>query len=139
MNVSQVVHIHPTPNSLGILVGVDRVDLEQFARCLRLGGGAFLKRIYTTSEVEFCAGRVDRLATRFAAKEAVAKALRRGIRGLAWEEIEVISEPNGAPTIVLHDRALTTADSLGILSISVSLTHTRTVAEAFVVALTDSK
>ncbi len=83
----------------------------------------------------FCAGRVNRLATRFAAKEAVAKVLGTGFRGLGWQEVEVLTSPHGEPHVVLHDRARKRADHLGMRSIGVSLTHTTVAAEAFVVAL----
>ena len=118
-----------------IRAGVDRVELEEFRRALNVAGKGFIERIYTPGEVAFCASRVDRLGTRFAAKEAVAKLLGTGIRGLTWREIEVLTSPQGEPHIIFHDRARVRAACLGITSIGVSLTHTTVVAEAFVVAL----
>lgn len=120
----------------GVRAGVDRVELRGFGRIVELAGGDFLDRIYTANELAFCRGRIDRLATRLAAKEATAKLLGTGMRGLSWQEIEVVSEPSGEPRLRLHDRARARADALGIVSISVSLTHTTMVVEAFVVALT---
>jgi holo-[acyl-carrier protein] synthase len=118
-----------------IRAGVDRVELDEFRRTLDVAGEGFLERIYTSAEIAFCAGRVNRLATRFAAKEAVAKVLGTGVRGLGLREIEVLTSPHGEPHLILHDRARDRAACLGITSISVSLTHTAVAAEAFVVAL----
>ncbi len=118
-----------------VCAGVDRVELEEFHRTVNVAGAGFLERTFTPEEIAFCAGRLNRLATRFAAKEAIAKMLGTGFRGLSWQEVEVLTSTHGKPHIVLHDRARDRADHLGIMSIGVSLTHTTAVAEAFVVAL----
>jgi holo-[acyl-carrier protein] synthase len=118
-----------------VRAGVDRVELNEFRRTLEVAGSGFVERIYTTAEIAFCADRVNRLATRFAAKEAVAKMLGTGFRGLGWQEIEVLTSSHGEPHLILHDRARDHAGRLGIASIGVSLTHTAVAAEAFVVAL----
>jgi holo-[acyl-carrier protein] synthase len=118
-----------------VRAGVDRVELAEFQRTIDAAGDGFLERIFTPKEIAFCAGRPHRLATRFAAKEAVAKVLGTGFRGLGWREIEVLTSAHGEPHLVLHDRARDRADRLGMTSIGVSLTHTTVAAEAFVVAL----
>ena len=118
-----------------VRAGVDRVELDEFRRSVEVAGERFVGRIFTPAEIAHCAGRVDRLATRFAAKEAVTKMLGTGKRGLSWLEIEVVTSPHGEPRLVLHDRARGRAEVLGVTSISVSLTHTAVAAEAFVVAL----
>ena len=118
-----------------IHAGVDQVELEEFARILTTGGDEFLGTVYTDSERDHCAGRLDRLAAWFAAKEAATKALGTGLRGVGPGEIEVMSEPNGRPRLRLHGRAGNRARSLGITSVSVSVTHTQRSAVAFVVAL----
>lgn len=115
--------------------GVDRVELEEFRRIVGAGGDRFLATVYTLDEREHCGGRIEKLATRFAAKEAATKALGTGIRGVSLREIEVVTMPSGQPVLRLHDRAQSRAAAMGITSISVSLTHTSVVAEAFVVAL----
>lgn len=115
--------------------GVDLVELAVFRRVLATGGEEFLATVYTETEREHCAGRVERLAARFAAKEAASKALGTGLRGVGPFEIEVVSEENGEPRLVLHGRARDRARLLGVISMSVSLTHAAAVAEAFVVAL----
>jgi holo-[acyl-carrier protein] synthase len=118
-----------------IRAGVDRVEIDDFRRTTDVAGERFMERIFTSDEVAFCAGRVERLAVRFAAKEAVAKLLGTGFRNLGWSEIEIISAPHGEPRVRLHGRAQELADALGITSIAVSLTHSTKTAEAFVVAL----
>lgn len=118
-----------------IRAGVDRVDLAEFRRIVALGGDGFLASVYTVEERAHCEGRLEKLAARFAAKEAATKALGTGIRTISLTEVEVITAPNGQPRLQLHGRAHDRAASLGICSISVSLTHTSTAAEAFVVAL----
>jgi holo-[acyl-carrier protein] synthase len=122
-------------DTTSVRAGVDRVELAEFQRQVEVAGHGFLDRIYTAREVAFCAGRVDRLATRLAAKEATAKVLGTGFRGLDWHEIEVLSAPWGEPCLVLHERARSRADHLGMTSLALSLTHSTSVAEAFVVAL----
>lgn len=118
-----------------IHAGVDQVELEEFTRILATGGDEFLGTVYTDAEREHCGGRLERLAARFAAKEAATKALGTGLRGIGPREIEVESEANGRPRLRLHGRAHDRAQALGITSVSVSLTHTQTAAVAFVVAL----
>jgi holo-[acyl-carrier protein] synthase len=128
--------VPPDGTAAGIVrAGIDRVELDEFQRTVDEAGDRFLQRTFTPGEIAFCAGRVNRLATRFAAKEAVAKLLGTGIRGLGWQEVEVLTSPNGEPHVVLHDRARDRADHLGLMSIGVSLTHTALAAEAFAVAL----
>lgn len=128
--------VPPDGAAAGVVrAGVDRVELDEFRRTLDVAGKGFLERIYTPAEIAFCAGRVNRLATRFAAKEAVAKMLGTGFRGLGWREVEVLTSSHGEPHLILHDRARDRVGFLGITSISVSLTHTAAAAEAFVVAL----
>jgi holo-[acyl-carrier protein] synthase len=118
-----------------VRAGIDRVELAEFRRSIDVAGDRFLARTFTPDEITFCGGRVHRLAARFAAKEAVAKVLGTGIRGLGWREVEVLTSPHGEPHVLLHDRARDRAERLGMTSIGLSLTHTTVAAEAFVVAL----
>lgn len=118
-----------------VRAGVDRVELDDFRRSVEVAGDAFVERIFTPGEIAHCGGRVDRLATRFAVKEAVSKMLGCGMRGLSWREIEVVTSATGEPHLALRGRARDRADILGVMSISVSMTHTAVVAEAFIVAL----
>lgn len=128
--------VPPDGTAAGIVrAGVDRVELAEFQHSIDVAGDRFLARTFTPAEIAFCGGRVPRLATRFAAKEAVAKVLGTGIRALGWREVEVLTSPHGEPHVMLHDRARDRADRLGLTSIGLSLTHTSVAAEAFVVAL----
>ncbi len=115
--------------------GVDRIALDEFRRVVDAGGPEFLGSVYTPREREHCGERIEKLATRFAAKEATTKVLGTGIRGISLREIEVVTMPSGQPILRLHDRARSRAAAMGIKSMSVSLSHTSAVAEAFVVAL----
>ena len=118
-----------------IRAGVDRVDLEEFSRIVALGGEGFFASVYTCQERAHCKGHLEKLATRFAAKEAASKALGTGLRAFSLAEVEIVTAANGQPRLQLRGRANERATSLGICSISVSLTHTSIAAEAFVVAL----
>jgi phosphopantetheine--protein transferase-like protein len=104
-------------------VGADLVHIPTWKHFLEVVGEPLLGRIYTAKELAFAAGRIDRLATRLAAKEAALKVLRTGIRGISLREIEVTSSPEGAPSVVLHGRAATRARRLGLAGIRVSLSH----------------
>ena len=96
-------------------------------------GQRFLDRVYTPGEIAYCRERPPNLAARFAAKEATMKALGTGVRGVGWKDIEVVRHQSGAPAIRLEGRAKTRAEALGVEEISVSLSHSREYAVAFVV------
>ena len=115
-------------------VGVDIVEIERIAKALARFGDRFLARIYTRAEVDHCRGRVAELAARFAAKEAISKALGTGIRGLTWQEMEILPDPLGQPQVYLHGSALERARALGLTDFAVSLSHSQEYAIAFVVA-----
>ena len=114
-------------------VGVDILELYRLKRVLDSWGESFLNRIYTQGEQEYCRSRVPQLAARFAAKEAVMKALGTGIRGVGWREIEVTRKRGQAPEILLHGRALKKADELGVVQVALSLSHSIDYAIASVV------
>ena len=117
----------------GLAVGVDIIEIERVAATLRRFGERFLERVYTPSETAYCRGRAPQLAARFAAKEAVMKALGTGTRGVGWREIEVVRAPSGAPSIRLHGKAAARAASIGIGELALSLSHSRAYAVASVV------
>ncbi len=123
------------PN-LSVAIGVDIVRIERVARMLDRWGGRFIQRFLTSSEHAQCRGKVERIAALLAAKEACTKALGTGLRGIGWREVEVLHEPTGKPTLILHKRALERSIKLGWISCSVSLTHDGGLAVATVVALT---
>ncbi len=122
-------------------VGVDAVDVERFRRVLDRRP-RFAARCFTETEQSDCTGSADpvqSLAARFAAKEAVMKALGSGIGAFALTDVEVRRTPGRdatrhAPHLVLHGTAAKLADARGAGRFHVSLTHTDDVAIAFVVA-----
>ncbi len=118
-----------------VAVGVDIIEIARIQRVLDDFGERFLHRVYTEAERERYRNRVSELAARFAAKEATSKALGTGIRGIRWREMEVLPNRRGKPVLILHGRAAARAAELGLTDFSVSLTHSRTDAMAFVVAV----
>ena len=114
-------------------VGVDVIEIERVEAALARFGDRFLRRVYTAEEAAFCRGRVHELAARFAAKEAVMKALGTGARGVAWREIEVLPNHRGKPLVYLYGRARARAERIGLAGLDVSMSHSREYAVAFVV------
>lgn len=125
------------PDVLGI--GVDLVDCDRIERMLTEHGQAFLDRVYTPLEQAYCdrsRNRVERLAARYAAKEAVLKALGTGMReGMSWTEIEVGHDALGAPTVTLAGVVAREASGRGIARLAISLSHAGGLAMAEVIAL----
>ncbi len=113
--------------------GVDIIEISRVGQVLDRYGQRFLDRMFTPEEIAYCRGRPPNLAARFAAKEAVMKALGTGVRGVGWKDIEVVRQESGAPAIRLHGRAKSRAQRLGLEEISVSMSHSRDYAVAFVV------
>lgn len=129
---------HPEfdPESEGaVAVGIDIIEIARIERTYRDFGERFLKRVFTERERNRYRGRVNELAARFAAKEATSKALGTGIIGIRWREMEVLPNRRGKPVLILHGQAAERARHLGLTHFSVSLTHSRTDAMAFVVAV----
>ena len=116
-----------------IFTGVDLVEIDRLAEMTPSIRARFLKRIYTDLELEICGDVDSSLAGRFAAKEAVAKALGCGIGPISWQEIEILRAENGAPTLYLHDKAQDISSKLGIEDWSVSISHSQTHAMAMAV------
>jgi holo-[acyl-carrier protein] synthase len=119
---------------LTLAAGIDAIELDRVKRTFERHPERFLARVYTEYEIAYCRGRINELAVRFAAKEAMMKALGTGVRGVGWREIEVLSDRRGKPLIYLHGGAAERAAYLGMGPAEVSLTHSDTVAFAFVVA-----
>ena len=115
-------------------VGIDAIEPARIAALAGRWGERFLGRIFTPAERELTGGRFASLAARFAAKEAVAKALGTGMGVVAWREIEVLSNERGRPILILHGAAADRAAKLGLRHWSISLTHLADIALAVVVA-----
>lgn len=119
-------------------VGIDVIVISRVQKVLAKHPERFLKRVFTPEEVAFCRGRVPELAARFAAKEAVMKALGTGARGLAWREIEVLPNRRGKPLVYLHGLAKARGEKIGMRGIDISLTHEGDLAIAAVVGIADA-
>lgn len=123
---------------MSISCGVDIIEIDRVKRAVEQSGKAFLERVFTSGEMEYCenrgASKFLSYAARFAAKEAVSKAFGTGIsNGLRWQDIEVVNSLLGAPEVTLHNKAAEIAQERGVTGISLSLSHCESHATAFVV------
>jgi holo-[acyl-carrier protein] synthase len=120
-------------------VGVDIIELDRVHRVVERYGERFLVRLYTSEEIARYGDRLPELAARFAAKEAVSKALGVGLKhmsshGIGWREVEVLPDPLGKPVLRLSGKAQQLAKEQGLREWAISLSHGRDYAVAFVVA-----
>lgn len=118
-------------------VGVDIIEISRIRRLLARWPEKFVQRVFSQSEESYCFGKrypAASLAARFAAKEAVLKAMGVGLGACPLKEIEVVNNDNGAPYIRLHGSAEKMAAALGITAWQISLSHSRTDAVAMVLA-----
>jgi holo-[acyl-carrier protein] synthase len=113
-------------------VGVDLVDVARFTLALERHP-RLAQRLFTDAERRDACGRPERLAARFAAKEAVLKTFRVGLGATPWHSIEVTKDASGAPSVVLHGAANELARLAGVGTLHLSMTHTQLTACAFVV------
>jgi holo-[acyl-carrier protein] synthase len=114
--------------------GVDIIEIARIEQAIARHGERFLQRVYTPAEIAAYRDRPWSLAARWAAKEAVSKALGTGLGEVAWTDIEVLGDERNAPTLRLSGRALEMAQALGLQEWAISLSHTDKLAIAFVVA-----
>ncbi|MFC2040402.1 holo-ACP synthase [Chloroflexota bacterium] len=119
------------------LVGTDIVETARIGHAAARWGDRFLVRVFTPREIEHCRGRAEKLAGRFAAKEAGAKLLGSGLGRIGWQDIETLALPGGQPQMVLHGHAQQLAGELGVSHISLSLSHTSLYAIAVAAAITE--
>lgn len=117
-----------------IRCGVDMIECERIAAGIERGGERFLGRFFTAGEREDCRGKAYRLAARFAAKEAVSKALGCGIGAVSWREIEIRTAADRRPQLHLHGNAAAMARQLGLSEWDISLSHSDSLAIAIAVA-----
>ncbi len=117
--------------------GVDMIEIQRIQQAVERFGERFLGRIFTSAELACCQGQMESLAARFAGKEAVVKALGTGSwrAGICWTDVEILRDDQGAPRLRLHNQAAQKAHQLGLAHWSISLSHDRERAIAFVVAL----
>jgi len=120
---------------VAVTVGVDLVEVERLVRTWERFGDRFLHKVFTETELNQAKKRVHRLAGRFAAKEACAKALGTGIGAIRWHDIEIIRLPTGKPGLQLHRAAAERARLLGLVAFDVSISDTHEHAMAVVVGV----
>ena len=106
-----------------LFVGVDIIEIDRIEEAIARWGDRFLGRVYTEAELEVCRGRTPALAVRFAAKEAVMKALGTGTNGVGWQDIEVLPNSDGKPLVFLHRGARKKSEELGMTHLDLSLSH----------------
>jgi holo-[acyl-carrier protein] synthase len=120
-------------------IGTDIIECLRIAKMIERHGEIFLTRVYTQHEIEYCTARkaaTQHYAGRFAAKEAVLKALGTGwTRGIQWRDIEVQNEMGGKPKIHLGGAAAELARKMGINEMLISISHCRTHATAYALAV----
>ncbi|HSW56987.1 MAG TPA: holo-ACP synthase [Dehalococcoidales bacterium] len=114
--------------------GVDLVEIDRFENLNQAIKERFFRRVFTQKERDEANRSLQRLAGKFAAKEASAKALGCGIGIISWQELEILENPQGKPELFLHGNAVQVAKKAGWKSWSVSISHTRTLAIAVVTA-----
>lgn len=122
-------------------VGIDLVDVARMKRALEnpKTGRRFRDRVFTENEIQYCEGKrlgkYQSYAGRFAAKEAMMKALGRGWGSqVSWLDIEILPAPGGKPEVCLRNKTSLYADQLGIKHFSLSITHTESYAMAYLIA-----
>ena len=128
-------------DDMGTGVGIDLVMVSRVEESLSRFGDRFLRRVFTEGEIAYAtsspAATAERLAARFAAKEAAIKAigLTGANLGIGWRDIEVAREDSGRCRLILHGAARAAADDAGVAELSVSLTHEGDYSAAVVLAI----
>lgn len=123
------------PQGVNIAVGIDIIEVERVRGAYERHGERFLHRIFTEDEIRQCRGKATRWAGRFAAKEAISKALGTGLHGVAWREMEIVQIRSGRPTVRLHGKAKQRAELLGISAFDVSIADLNAFSIAVAVAV----
>lgn len=121
-----------------ILNGIDLVEIERFSQMDEKIMNRFIERVFTHAEIEESNRSFEYLAGRFAAKEAVVKALGTGIGAIHWQDVEILTNQDGAPILNLYNEAAAIADRLHVVSWGISISHTGQLAISQAVALTDA-
>jgi holo-[acyl-carrier protein] synthase len=118
-----------------LATGIDLIDIQRMQDAIERHGRRFLNRVFTSGELADVGENTASLAARFAAKEAVAKALGTGIGVVSWHEIEIRRGPARQPVLHLYGTAYRLAQETGLTEWSISLSHTKTQAIAIAVAI----
>ncbi|OPX86770.1 MAG: Holo-(acyl-carrier-protein) synthase [Pelotomaculum sp. PtaB.Bin104] len=119
-------------------IGTDIIEIARIKKAAERNGERFLMKVFTATERSFCEARQDRFAcyaARFAAKEAVLKAMGTGLAGARWTDVEISRVGGDGPMVMLHGATAALAAEKGIAKILLSLSHDRSRALAFAVAV----
>jgi holo-[acyl-carrier protein] synthase len=129
------------PHIIGI--GTDITECLRIARMIERHGDLFINRVYTPEEIRYCQNRkqaTQHFTGRWAAKEAILKSLGTGWQpGIAWCDVEVRNEPGGQPVVGVRGGVKEVVEQLGVAQILVSISHCRTHATAYAIALGKDK
>ncbi|MCC7087039.1 MAG: holo-ACP synthase [Pirellulales bacterium] len=124
-------------------IGTDIVECLRIAQMIERHGELFIGRVYTQHEIEYCQSRklaTQHFAGRWAAKEAVLKALGTGWRrGISWRDVEIRNERSGTPVVTLYGGARDFIEQQGISQVLISISHCRSHATAHAIALAQEK
>ena len=123
------------PQGVNIAIGIDIIEVDRVRKVYEHHGERFLRRVFTEAEIRQCRGKATRWAGRFAAKEAISKALGTGIHGVAWREMEIVQLRSGRPTVTLHGNARRRAELLGLSAFDVSIADLQAFSIAVAVAV----
>jgi holo-[acyl-carrier protein] synthase len=119
-------------------IGTDIIECLRIGQMIERHGELFISRVYTEHEIQYCQSRkqaIQHFAGRWAAKEAILKALGTGWRkGISWRDVEVCNEPGGRPVVALHGGARDVVEQLGITEMLISISHCRSHATAYALA-----
>ena len=120
-------------------IGSDIVECVRIGRMIEQHGELFLRRVYTSREMRYCQARrhsTEHFAGRWAAKEAVLKALGTGWRrGIGWRDVEIRNDPSGQPHVAVRGYAKEIAKRLELQDVLITISHCRTYAVAYAVAM----
>jgi holo-[acyl-carrier protein] synthase len=124
---------------VNVAVGVDIIEVERVKKVFERHGERFLHRVFTDNEILQSRGKASRLAGRFAAKEAISKALGTGLHGVKWREMEIVQLRSGRPSVRLHGAAKLRAQQLGLSAFDVSIADLALTSIAVAVAIQTDK
>ena len=124
-------------------IGTDITECLRIARMIERHGELFLARVYTPEEIRYCQNRMQstqHFTGRWAAKEAMLKALGTGwIKGITWRDVEVRNETSGKPIALVHGGAREVMQQRGITDLLISISHCRTHATAYAIAVSGDR
>ena len=124
-------------------IGTDIMECLRIARMIERHGELFINRVYTPDEIAYCQSRrqaTQHFTGRWAAKEAILKALGRGWRrGISWRDMEIRNDPGGKPLVAVRGGVKEVVEQLGITKLLVSISHCRTHATAVAIAVADKE